>query len=84
MTLQDTIPQHRAAAEAVRTLPCQQCWTGAGGALHEACGIIPVGDHFGRWAEARRRGLISAEQLGAAMDLLPVITDHAMVPDGVR
>jgi hypothetical protein len=80
MTMRDTIPQtSRSAVEAVRSLPCPYCWAGAGGALDEACGIIPVGDHFGRWAEARRRGLISAEQLGAAMDTLAVITNAAMV-----
>ncbi len=83
--MHETIPQQdHAAVEAVRSLPCTICRAGAGGGLDEACGLIPTGDHFARWAAARKAGLISAEQLGAAMDLLAVITNAAIVPDGAR
>ena len=76
-----TNPTDRAAVEAVRSLPCPICWAGAGGMLGEACGIIPVGDHFARWCAARKAGLITAEQIGAAMDTLTAIADRALVPD---
>jgi hypothetical protein len=82
MTMRDTIPQlDPAAVEAVRSLPCPYCWAGAGGVTGEACGIIPVGDHFARWTEARRLGLITAEQIGAALDTLIVVTSRALVLD---
>jgi hypothetical protein len=74
-----TRPLDVAAVEAVRSLPCTICWADAGGVTGEACGIIPEGDHFARWAQARKLGLITAEQLGAAMDTLSVITDRALV-----
>ena len=73
-----TNPTDRVAVEAVRSLPCTICWAGADGALDEACGIIPVGDHFARWTEARRLGLITAEQIGAALDTLIVVTSRAL------
>ena len=76
-----TNPTDRGAVEAVRSLPCTICWAGAGGALDEVCGIIPVGDHFARWTEARRLGLITAEQIGAALDTLIVVTSRAFVLD---
>jgi len=77
----ETIPQdHAAAVDAVRSIDCPECWALAG----EACGFVPAGDHFARWAEARRRGLITAGQAGAALDLLPVITNGAVVPDVTR
>jgi hypothetical protein len=65
-----------AAVEAVRLVPCGHCWQPRPG---EPC--TPAGDHFARWARARRKGLITAEQAGAALDLLPVITNAAIVPD---
>jgi len=71
-----TNPTDPAAVEAVRLGPCGHCWRPGTG---EPC--PPGGDHFARWARARRKGLITAEQLGAALDLLPVITNAAIVPD---
>ncbi len=83
--MQNTIPQPGPdAIEAVRRVPCPHCWAGAGGVTGESCGLIPAGDHFARWCRARRRGLITAGQLGAAMDLLAVITNAALVPDVSR
>jgi hypothetical protein len=66
------------AAERVRALVCPWCQAGA----MERCGIITTGDHFARWAAARRQGLITAAQAGEALDLLSVVTDGAIVPDG--
>jgi hypothetical protein len=65
-----------AAVEAVRLAPCGHCWRPRPG---EPC--TPGGSHFARWARARRKGLITAEQAAAALDLLPVITNDAIVPD---
>src|SRR5580698_5369842 len=65
-----------AAVAAVRLAQCGHCWAARPG---EPC--TPGGDHFARWARARRKGLITAEQLAAALDLLPVITNDAIVPD---
>ena len=64
-----------AAIEAVRHVNCVYCWAGPG----DACGLIPEGDHFARWCWARRKGLVTAEQVGAALDTLTVITDGALV-----
>ena len=74
-----TNPRDRVAVEAVRSLPCTICWAGAGGVTGEACGIIPEGDHFARWAAARKLGLITADQLGVAIDTLSVVADRALV-----
>jgi len=65
-----------AAIEAVRLVRCEHCGTARPG---RPC--TPAGDHFARWARARRKRVITAEQLGAALDLLPVITNAAIVPD---
>ncbi len=79
MSLPETIPQDRAAVQAVRSLPCPHCWAGAGGAAGEACGIIPAGDHLARWVQAYRGALVTSEQFGAALSTLTVITGAAMV-----
>jgi hypothetical protein len=65
-----------AAIEAVRLVRCEHCRKSRPG---RPC--TSAGDHFARWARARRKGLITAEQLGAALDLLTVITNAAIVPD---
>ncbi len=64
-----------AAIGAVRRVNCGYCWAGPG----DACGLIPEGDHFARWARARRKGLVTAEQVGAALDTLTVVHDGALV-----
>lgn len=53
------------AVETVRLVQCESC--------------TPGGSHLARWARARRKGLITAEQAAAALDLLPVITNDAIV-----
>jgi hypothetical protein len=65
-----------AAVDAVRLVRCEHC-----GAARPGSPCTPAGDHFSRWARARRQGLITAGQVGAALDLLPVITNAAIVPD---
>jgi hypothetical protein len=65
-----------AAVAAVRLVRCEHCGTARPG---KPC--TALGDHFARWARARRQGLITAGQAGEALDLLPVITNSAVVPD---
>jgi hypothetical protein len=74
MTMQATSLPSAEAAELVRRVQCGFCWRPG---PSEAC--TPEGDHFARWARARRKGLISADQIGAALDSLIVITDGAIV-----
>jgi hypothetical protein len=76
MTMTDTIPQDPLPADAVRRVQCGHCWAPLAG---EPC--TPEGSHLARWARASRRGLISREQLAAAIRLLDVIHDGAIVPD---
>jgi hypothetical protein len=65
-------------APAVRSIPCPLCGAEAG----PPCTCPPAGDHVARWALARRQDLITAEQFGAAMESIDVITDRAMVTLG--
>ena len=77
--MQNTIPQGQAAAaEVVCALSCPLCIAGPG----ESCGIISAGEHFARWAQARKLGLITAEQIGAAIDSITVICDGALIEAG--
>lgn len=74
-----TIPQ--TAAELVRLANCPQCWQRPG----RPCTITgPAGDHLARYMRAERRGLISREDLAAAVEPLEVIAGHVIIRDGAR
>ena len=70
-----------APADLVRMANCPHCWQRPG----KPCTISgPAGDHLARWQRAERRGLISREDLAAAVDGLEVIAGHMIVRDGAR
>jgi hypothetical protein len=77
-----TIPQTPVAvADLVRMANCPHCWQRPG----RPCTITgPDGDHLARWQRAERRGLISREDLAAAVAGLEVIAGHVIVRDGAR
>jgi hypothetical protein len=79
-----TVLDLMAAQKLVRTLPCPNCWAGSGGGQHETCGIIPRGDHAGRWSAAVDAGLITEALYVAAVSAVgaagPVMAG-AMVPE---
>jgi hypothetical protein len=63
--------------EAVRMVPCDQCWQRPG----LPCTITgPAGDHLARYQRAERRGLLSRESLAAVIASLEVIAGHVIVP----
>lgn len=66
----------------VRLVSCPHCGAGDDGAIGQPCEGAPAGNHFARWARARRLGLITADQLGQALDSISAITDGAMIWDG--
>lgn len=72
--MQATILPPAAVVALVRQVQCGYCWRPV---AEGAC--TPEGDHFVRWGRARRRGLISAEQLAAALATLTVVTESSVV-----
>jgi len=65
-----------AATDLVRLTNCGQCWQRPG----RPCTVAGVpGDHLARWQRAERRGLISREDLAAAVADLEVIAAHVIV-----
>jgi hypothetical protein len=68
-----------AITDLVRMANCPQCWQRPG----KPCTISgPAGDHLARWQRAERRGLISREDLAAAVAGLEVIAAHVIVRGG--
>ncbi len=64
-------------ADAVRSIPCEDCGTEAG------LPCTPGGDHVSRWCAGFTAGLVSRDVMGAVFQAVLVITRYAVVPAGV-
>jgi hypothetical protein len=70
---------HALCEQAARLLPCEHC----GAAPGTPCDG-PDGYHLARFAAARRRGLITAQEMDAVLDAAGVITNGTIIEGGVR
>lgn len=68
------------AGERARQARCGVCWAGQGEPCGDARGDLP-GLHLGRYAAARRGGLITAATVAAAIDAAgDVFTPATVIP----
>ena len=63
-------------------MPCGQCWAPRGTPCSR--GTSGLGYHLGRFARARRRGLLSEAEMSAVLDQADVINNAVIIRDGVR
>lgn len=64
-------------AEAAAQVSCPECWSRP----HEPCvNTGRAGSHLARYCRARRRGLLSAADIGRVFEGLDVIANWVVIP----